>query len=110
MPFALLMPLLCVAVTVEAEAAKGILSAEAGVACYQRCVRQAILVGGCNASRALFAGACAAAVLQRLVDVPSRGVVPSQEDFELVIPPTWVAQLAETDKLVEMGKKLTALN
>ena len=86
-----------IAVTVEPVAAKDQMSAEEAVGCYQYAMREAILMGGCTASRALFAGAMAGAILQR-------------EHTELVcIPPKWLKRLDQSSQVVVVGKKFASL-
>lgn len=79
MPQALQLPLLCLGV-----------AAGTGAADYASCVREAIRLGGCSASRSLLVGAVAAAL----------------DDG---CPQAWIEQLAEPDRVVELARKVATL-
>jgi len=78
-PQALQLPLLCLGV-----------GTTTGAVDYASCVREAIRLGGCSASRSLFVGAVAAAL----------------DDG---CPQAWIEQLAEPARVTELARKVAAL-
>ena len=82
MPQALQLPLLCLAT-----------SQWSGD--YQECVRDAIRLGGCSASRAIFVGAVSAAL--------SCG-----HTEEGGVPPAWISKLADPEGMQSLAKKVAA--
>lgn len=80
---ALQVPLLCLA-----------LSGVDGGAGYQNCVRQSILLGGCSASRSIFAGAMSAAL---------------QSHQGHVVPQTWIRQVSVHEKMAVVAATICKL-
>lgn len=87
MPQALQLPLLCLATT------------ESSGGDYAACVREAIRLGGCSASRAIFVGAVSAAL-------GCDGGEDGPTDGEGGVPAAWVAKLAEPERMRSLATEL----